>query len=274
MMAPFFWAIGGKSKQNCSLVKNEDLNSQWGYALECEVMEIAELRQSEARDRRALENALKPIIAAPPELLQVNRKGLPPYMALNRVFVVAFSNERAAISIPSDDRRWFCLWAEAGRLPEVDALALWRWYEAGGFQAIASWLHTRDVSAFNPSAAPPMTEAKAIMIDQGRSTAESYLIDLIQHRLGEFAAGVIASPFFALCDRLAGAAPSGTKVPQVALLHALKEAGWVDIGRVATRELTTKKQLYCAPELATLSKAELRRLAEDVPAPSAVRLVK
>jgi hypothetical protein len=54
----------------------------------------------------------------------------------------------------------------------------------------------------------------------------------------------------------------------------LKEAGWVDIGRVATRELTTKKQLYCAPELATLSKAELRRLAEDVPAPSAVRLVK
>jgi hypothetical protein len=274
MMAPFFWAIGGKSKQNCSLVKNEDLNSQWGYALECEVMEIAELRQSEARDRRALENALKPIIAAPPELLQVNRKGLHPYMALNRVFVVAFSNERAAISIPSDDRRWFCLWAEAGRLPEADALALWRWYEAGGFQAIASYLHTRDVSAFNPSAAPPMTEAKAIMIDQGRSTAESYLIDLIQHRLGEFSVGVIASPFFALCDRLAGAAPSGTKVPQVALLHALKEAGWVDIGRVATRELTTKKQLYCAPELATLSKAELRRLAEDVPAPAAVRLVK
>jgi hypothetical protein len=274
MMAPFFWAIGGKSKQNCSLVKNEDLSSQWGYALECEVMEIAELRQSEARDRRALENALKPIIAAPPELLQVNRKGLHPYMALNRVFVVAFSNERAAISIPSDDRRWFCLWAEAGRLPEADALALWRWYDAGGFQAVASWLHTRDVSAFNPSAAPPMTEAKAIMIDQGRSTAESYLIDLIQHRLGEFAVGVIASPFFALCDRLAGAAPSGTKVPQVALLHALKEAGWVDIGRVATRELTTKKQLYCAPELATLSKAELRRLAEDVPAPAAVRLVK
>ena len=60
MLAPFFWAIGGESKLNCSLVRNEDLNSQWGYALECEVMEIAELRQSEAKDRRALENALKP----------------------------------------------------------------------------------------------------------------------------------------------------------------------------------------------------------------------
>jgi hypothetical protein len=51
-----------------ALVKNEDLTSQWGYGLECEVMEIAELRQAEAKDRRALENTLKPIIAAPPEL--------------------------------------------------------------------------------------------------------------------------------------------------------------------------------------------------------------
>ncbi len=46
MLAPFFWAIGGDSKTNCSLVRNEDLSSQWGYALECEVMEIAELRQA------------------------------------------------------------------------------------------------------------------------------------------------------------------------------------------------------------------------------------
>lgn len=274
MLAPFFWAIGGKTKQNCSLVKNEDLNSQWGYALECEVMEIAELRQSEAKDRRALENSLKPIIAAPPELLQVNRKGLHPYMALNRVFVVAFSNERAAISIPSDDRRWFCLWSEAGRLPEADALALWRWYERGGYEHVASFLQTLDVSAFNPAAAPPMTEAKAIMIDQGRSTAEAYLIELITGRLGEFAGGVIASPFYGLCDRLAGAAPAGVKIPPAALFHALREAGWVDIGRIGSREFPTKKQLYCAPELAGESKSELRRMVEDAPAPATVKLVR
>jgi hypothetical protein len=272
MLAPFFWSIGGKTKQNCSLVKNEDLSSQWGYALECEVMEIAELRQAEAKDRRALENSLKPIIAAPPELLQVNRKGLHPYMALNRVFVVAFSNERAAISIPSDDRRWFCLWSDAKRLPEADALALWRWYENGGYQHVANYLQTLDVSAFNPSAPPPMTEAKAIMIDQGRSTAEAYLIELITGRQSEFASGVIAAPFYALCDRLMGAAPTGVKIPQAALLHALREAGWIDIGRVGSREFASKKQLYCAPELAGMSKSDLRRLAEDIPAPGLVRV--
>jgi hypothetical protein len=275
MMAPFFWAIGGESKQNCSLVRNEELTSQWGYALECEVMEIAELRQSEARDRRALENSLKPIIAAPPEFLQINRKGLHPYMAPNRVLVVAFSNERAAISIPTNDRRWFCLWSDAGRLPETDARRLWAWYKLkGGFAAVAAYLHGRDVSSFNPGAAPPMTEAKAIMIDHGRSTAEAYLIELITNRTGEFAAGVIASPFFSLCDRLLGNAPPGVKIPPMALLHALNESGWVDLGRVHSRDFKTKKQLFCAPDMVDMSRTELRRLAEQTPAPAAVRLVK
>ncbi len=261
LFAPFFWAIGGATKTNCSLVKNEDITSQWGYSLECEVMEIAELRQTEAKDRRALENQLKPIIAAPPELLPVNRKGLHPYMALNRVFVVAFSNERAAITIPSEDRRWFCLWADLPRLPEEDAVALWNWYQhRGGFQAVAHYLHTRDVSAWNPTAPPPMTEAKAIMVEHGMSTAESMLVDMMQRRVGDFAAGVIGAPFHPLCDRLQAHMPAGVKVPQAALFHALKEAGWVDRGRVKSREFDVKKQVFCAPDMNHMSNSDLRRI--------------
>jgi hypothetical protein len=156
-------------------------------------------------------------------------------------------------------------------LPEPDALALWQWYQTGaGFAAVADYLAKLNVSAFNPAATPPMTEAKAIMIDQGRSMAESYLIDLISNRLGEFASGVIASPFFPLCDRLAGGAPSGVRVPPAALLHALREAGWIDCGRIHSREFATKKQIYAAPELAGKSKPELRRLAEETPQPKLV----
>ncbi len=261
LFAPFFWAIGGPSKTNCSLVKNEDITSQWGYSLECEVMEIAELRQTEAKDRRALENQLKPIIAAPPELLPVNRKGLHPYMALNRVFVVAFSNERAAITIPSEDRRWFCLWADLPRLPEEEAVALWNWYQnQNGFQAVAHYLHTRDVSAWNPTAPPPMTEAKAIMVEHGMSTAESMLVDMMQRRVADFAPGVIGAPFHPLCDRLQAHMPAGVKVPQAALFHALKEAGWVDRGRVKSREFDVKKQVFCAPDMNHLSNSDIRRL--------------
>ena len=263
LFAPFFWAIGGKAKTNCSLVKNEDLTSQWGYALECEVMEIAELRQADAKDRRALENVLKPIIAAPPEMLPINRKGLHPYMALNRVFVVAFSNERVAISIPSEDRRWFCVWAEASKLPEAQAVSLWNWYQhRGGFEAVAHYLHTRDVSAWNPNAPPPMTEAKAIMVEHGMSSAESFLVDQMRRRAGDFARGVIGSPFHTICDRLQGSAPQGVKVVQPALLHALKEAGWVDMGRLKSRDYDTKKHIFCAPDMVDVAKSDLRRLVE------------
>ena len=105
-----------------------------------------------------------------------------------------------------------------------------------------------------------MTEAKAIMVEHGMSIAESFLSGQIRGRIGEFAPGVIGSPFHLLCDRLTGMAPSGVKLPQAALLHALKECGWVDCGRVGSAAHQTKKHVFCAPELRTTSKSELRRI--------------
>jgi hypothetical protein len=116
-----------------------------------------------------------------------------------------------------------------------------------------------------------MTEFKANLVEHGMSMAESYLVEMLKSRTSEFARGVIGSPFHALCDRLAGLAPSNVKVPQAALLHALKEAGWVDCGRIKSREFDTKKHIFAAPELATLlSKSELRRALEDAPMPQIV----
>jgi hypothetical protein len=273
MWQPFLWGIGGESLSNVSIVRNEEIQSQWGYAMESEVMVFEELRQAEAKDRRAMENHLKPIIAAPPEFLTVNRKGLHPYQALNRIFVLAFSNERVPLSLAGDDRRWFVTYSEAERMTQPAAQAIWDWYAAGGVAVAAGWLYQRDVSRFNPGATPPLTEAKIIMVEQGRSAGESYLVDMMERRLGEFASGVIGGPFHTLCDRLQGGA-GAAKVYQQALLHALREAGWVDMGRLASREFTTKKHIFCAPDMAGASKSELRRMVEETPAPAAVRLVK
>ena len=267
MWAPFIWAVCGPGMKNRGLLDNDTLNSQWGYQLESEILIINELKEPEARERRALANKLKPIIAAPPEMLPINRKGLHPYDMVNRMFVLAFSNDPVPISIDSQDRRWFCVWSAAPRMNPDAALKLWNWYKSGGFEAIASWLHARDVSAFNPAASPSWTEFKANLVEHGMSLAESYLVDLMRERKSEFAKGVVGSPFHALCDRLAGAAPSGVKVPQAALLHALKEAGWVDLGRVSSGDLPSKKHLFCAPDMVgVVSKSEMRRLVEEAPA--------
>jgi hypothetical protein len=271
MWAPFIWAVCGEHMKNHGLLDNDTMSSQFGYALESEILILNELKEPDARERRALANKLKPIIAAPPEMLTVNRKGLHPYQMANRVFVLAFSNDPVPISLDSQDRRWFCVWSHAPRMAPQVAAKMWQWYRNSGFAAVGAWLQARDVSHFNPGAAPALTEFKQNLVEHGMSMAESYLVEMMRHRTGEFAKGVIGSPFHSVCDRLAGAAPSGVKVPQAALLHALKEAGWVDCGRLKSRDYDNKKHIFAAPELATtLSKSELRAAVEHPPTPKLV----
>jgi hypothetical protein len=268
LWAPFFWAVG---KANVSLVRNEEITSQWGYAYESEVLVLNELRQTEARDRRALENTLKPILAAPPETIPIQRKGLHPYDALNRLLVVAFTNERAAISLPSDDRRWFVTWSGGEPMAKDAAAALWAWYAAGGYEAIAGWLLARDVSAFQPGAAPMMTEAKAIMLQAGLSGSEAWIVEQATYRLGPFARGVVGGPWQGLCDTLQALAPGHLKIVVPALFHGLREAGWIDMGRVYSVDHPTKRHAYRAPDW-TGSKSDARRLLE-LPSPSSAEII-
>jgi hypothetical protein len=268
--APFIWAVCGDHLKNRGIMDNNSVTSQWGYQLESEILLINELKEPDAATRRQLANQLKPIIAAPPEMLPINRKGLHPYQMANRLFVLAFSNDPVPISLATQDRRWFCVWSTAPRMDSNRAKKMWDWYRSGGFGTIGRFLRDRDVSKFNPSAPPMWTEFKANLVEHGMSMAESYLVEMLRNRIGEFSRGVIGSPFHSLCDRLAGAAPSGVKVPQAALLHALKEAGWVDCGRLMSRDYTSKKHIYACPEMADTPKSELRRMVEENPPPKMV----
>jgi hypothetical protein len=263
MWAPFLWSVCGPRTLNRGLVDNDGLASQFDYHLESEILLINELREPDASQRRALSNRLKPIIAAPPDTLSVNRKHHHPFPVANRMFVLAFSNDPVPLSLPSQDRRWCCVWSHAERMTPDEGWALWSWFKAGGFEACAAWLYQRDVRAFNPGATPPWTEFKANLVEHGMSMAESYLTVLIQEGVGDFARGVIGSPLQPICDRLASGAANGVKIPAVALLHALKEAGWREVGRLASREHPNKKQIFARPEMIEKhSKSELRAMAE------------
>jgi hypothetical protein len=63
------------------------------------------------------------------------------------------------------------------------------------------------------------------------------------------------------------------RIVQPALLHALKEAGWVDMGRIKSRRYDTKKHIFCAPDMVDKGKSDLRDMVEEPPA-SALRAVK
>lgn len=261
MWAPFIWAVCGQYGRNRAVVEKVQLNSQWGYAHESEIIVLNELRQDDAGDRRGLANQLKSMLAAPPDTLPVNRKGLHPYEAMNRLQVIAFTNSPVPIVLPSQDRRWFCIWSHNARMDEAKAVKLWRWYADGGYEAVAAWLHNRDVSLFNPAATPPITDAKQNMIEDGMSASESFLVDAILTRRHEFKTGAIRAPFVGILASLQNAGLA--RVTSAALLVALKEAGWKDCGRIASRAHPNKVRVFCAPDVFTLAKSEIMQRALD-----------
>ena len=263
LWAPFLWAVCGPDARNRAIVQGGDLSSAWGYAYESEVLILNELHEPEAAQRRFLANRLKPLIAAPPDTISVNRKMLHPYDAANRLFVLAFSNEAVPISISSQDRRWFVVRSAAGRLDEPRARRIWDWYRAGGFATCARWLADRDVSRFNPAAIPFVTEEKESLISGGMTAAEDYLLGMIERRQGEFARGVVGAPWSGVIDRAQAMAPPSLKLYKTALFHALKEAKWVFVGRLHSAEHATKADVWAHPDVARAhSKSELRRLIE------------
>ena len=274
LWAPFLWAVCGPSLRNRGLVDGKSINSRWGYALESEIMILNELKEPEASERRALANSLKPIIAAPPDTLTIERKGLHPYDMVNRVFVLAFTNHQVSITLETQDRRWFCVWSDAPKMTTEEGEALWSWYKAGGMARVAKWLAMRDVSAFNPKATPMTTEFKLRLIDKSRTLAESYIVEQIEKPAPEFATGVIASPVHRICNSLQQGSPNGVKIVPVALYHALKEAGWIDLGMVKSTEFQTKKNIWAREDMTRrYSKSELRRMVEQAPEPG-LKLVK
>ena len=270
--APFIWSVCGPYAKNRGYLDSKSINSPWGYHLESEVLLINELQEPTMAERKALANSLKPIIAAPPDYLDINRKGLHPYKAINRTFVLAFSNSRTAISLEGTDRRWFILWSEAPKMTDEEGARMWKWYNDGGLNAVAAFLHKRDVSRFMAGGTPPMTEAKLEMIDGGMSTSQAFLVDMMRQELGEFQNGVIAGPFYKLADRLQGQAPGSAKLHHMGIPEALQEAEWECIGRIKSKEFQTKKQVWVSPRMVKafqagkFTKSEFRNLVEESPA--------
>jgi hypothetical protein len=266
MWAPFIWSVCGPDLKNRGLVDGKSIGSRWGYALESEILILNELKETDASERRALANSLKPIIAAPPDTLPIERKGLHPYDMVNRLLVLAFTNHSVPITLETQDRRWFCVWSDAPKMDEDEGKALWSWYKRGGFEKVGKWLMLRDVSAFNPKATPMAAEYKLRLIENGRSMAESYVMDQIARPSPDFSSGVVASPWHRLCERIQDGSAKGLKIPQPALLHALKEAGWLDLGMVKSAEYQTKKNIWARPDMVSqYTKSELRRMLEHPP---------
>src|SRR5262249_39866974 len=58
--------------------------------------------------------------------------------------------------------------------------SLWGWYELGGFEHVAAYLATRDLSRFNAKAPPPKTPAFWEIVDASRAAEDADFADALE----------------------------------------------------------------------------------------------
>lgn len=146
------------------------------------------LRVSEARDlgdvdRYGFYEHMKAYTAAPPDVLRVDEKNIREYAVPNVCGVIVTTNHKTdGIYLPADDRRHFVAWSD---LTKDDFTAdywdqLYAWYARGGYGHVAAYLAGLDLSAFNPKAPPPKTDAFWDIVDANRAPEDAELADALE----------------------------------------------------------------------------------------------
>jgi hypothetical protein len=163
LLNPLAEAVG---PANFVEVSPQQLLGQFTPFYESVVLRVSEARDLGDTNRFALYDAMKTVIAAPPNVLTVNRKHEPGYVVRNVTGVVITSNHRiGGLYLPADDRRHFVAWSPISK-PSIEYFNwLYGWLEDGGNAHVAALLNSWDLSEFNPKAPPPRTSAWHEMVE-------------------------------------------------------------------------------------------------------------
>jgi Family of unknown function (DUF5906)/Bifunctional DNA primase/polymerase, N-terminal len=170
LLRPFFEGVG---LHNVATISPETIAGQFNDFLKKPVIYGEEII---TYGRRDLYNKLKSWISRQVTRLRVNEKHLPPYYVENHHFWILVSNYDNAIALDDDDRR-FCVLQVRLETPPLDHYfsKYHSWLDNGGTELVVGWLKQRDLSNFDPGAAPPMTAAKQVMIEQSQPKEVQWL---------------------------------------------------------------------------------------------------
>jgi len=146
------------------------------------ILRISEARDLGEVDRFAFYDHMKVYTAAPPDVLRVDEKNLREYSVFNVCGVIITSNHKSdGIFLPADDRRHFVVWSNSTEKDFAEGYwsRLWGWYENGGTNHVAAYLHDFDIADFDPKAPPPKTAAWSDIVDAPRAPEDAELADAL-----------------------------------------------------------------------------------------------
>lgn len=121
-----------------------------------------------------VKNRLKGFITG--DTIRVNPKNLAAHNEKNQMNIVFLSNERMPLVLENDDRRHCVVWVPP-KLDEQFFNEVNEEIESGGIEALHDFLLNLDLGDFKPWTKPPMTSAKADLINLGASSEERFIHD-------------------------------------------------------------------------------------------------
>lgn len=178
LLEPIKAAVG---HWNFTEVSPTQLLGRFNGFLKCVILRVSEARDLGDVDRYSLYEHLKPLTAAPPDVLRVDEKHLREYVVMNVCGVIITTNHVDGIYLPPDDRRHYVAWSELTKesFPADYWRKLYAWYAAEGIGHVCEYLRSVDLSGFDPKAPPPKTAAWHRMVDAGRAPEDGELADAL-----------------------------------------------------------------------------------------------
>jgi Family of unknown function (DUF5906) len=148
------------------------------------IVRINELRDLGDANRFQFYDQMKSYICAPPDVLRVDEKFQPEYYVLNVCAVLYTTNYLTdGMYLPEDDRRHFFAWSHRKKDDAVFGggywQRLWGWYASGGIENVVAYLTGLDLSAFDPAAPPPKTDAFYEVVMANRAPEEAEMRDTL-----------------------------------------------------------------------------------------------
>lgn len=199
LLYPLMRAMG----DNAEVIGGDELTENFSeYLFSTKYLHINEVELGDYREAKMVSQKLKPLAAAPPEKLSVNRKGVSRQKIRNIVNCTMATNSTLPIRLNSTSRRFYAVWSDFNPRDSQDRMLphwqrywedAWNWMKGDGWRYCVQYLMNYDLSGFNPAAAPPMTEFLREIKEDSKSAVLQTIEIFIRKQLSFFTCDLLTS---------------------------------------------------------------------------------
>jgi hypothetical protein len=181
----------GVGEWNAAEVGPDAITSAYNGYIKSVLLVINEVRpQDEDFKATNFYNLLKPILAAPPDMLPMTLKYANTIYVRNLCHVILTTNDPLTMYIPPEDRRLFVMNSPLdspgkGGWDADYFEKLYTYLDGGGALAAAKWLSERKYSAANLRAQPPQSKGKSSIIESAVQVRRTAIDDIFEDYSGE-----------------------------------------------------------------------------------------